>query len=206
MVLTRRSAGATHIGVIAEDESDVKVFESLTAKLIKDHLFSVKWFKGGGSGKLRRKCGAWAQNLFAKKCKIVVVIHDLDQNDEDDLRNKITKQLGSGAPGKHLILIPIQEIESWLLADRDAVKSTFSIRNLPKIPADTESIQNPKEFLRDIVTRNSKTRYVNTVHNKVLASAVSVNVVMKKCPSFRPYPEFLKVAFPNRQDWVVHFD
>ena len=53
------------IGIIAEDDSDVAVLREITLALLKPHRIGFKHFVGDGSGKLRRKCGAWARNLMA---------------------------------------------------------------------------------------------------------------------------------------------
>jgi hypothetical protein len=180
------------IGVIAEGTSDVEVLYELTSKLIDGGTFSFKKFVGHGCGKLRRKCTAWAENLIGRGCTHLVVLHDLDGNTEDKLRTELTDFVcGVGFNG-FVILIPVREIEAWLLVDPVALYSVFGMSRAPNLPSKPEAIPHPKEKLRDIIWRSCKKYYVNKIHNKKIAAAIRVNKVKKLCRSFRPYPEFIK--------------
>ena len=181
------------IGVIAEESNDVEVLYELTSKLIPESAFSFKQFVGHGCGKLRRKCGAWAETLLARGCSFLVVIHDLDRCDEAELRASLDTQIKDTQFELTVILIPIEEIEAWLLSDPKALQIVFKMRKVPKIPTQPERISNPKEFLSDLVTQKSKAQYLNTVHNRRIASALVIES-LDCCPSFARYPTFIKEA------------
>jgi len=162
------------IGVIAEDTSDVDVLYELTCKVIDENAFSFKPFVGHGCSKLRRKCAAWAVNLLKSGYPYLVVIHDLDEYDEGELRQELTKSVADIPYNAYLILIPIREIEAWLLTDAKALQKVFKLTKAPKLPGQPESIIDPKAKLKEIVWKNGKKRYVSTFHNKRIAAEMSI--------------------------------
>lgn len=178
------------IGVIAEDNSDVEVLYELTCKLIDRHSFSFGKFLGHGCGKMHRKCTAWAENLLKRGCTHLVVLHDLDNNIEQNLRAELEHCVQSISFKGYVILIPVHEIEAWLLVDANALKDVFNMKKIPKLPKRPEDIICPKEKLRDIIWRMTKKYYVNTIHNKRIASASRISKV-KTCKSFQPFPIFI---------------
>lgn len=179
------------IGVIAEDVSDVEVLYELTCKLIRENSFSFNKFVGHGGGTLRRKCAAWAKNLFLQGCTHLVVLHDLDDKNENELRSELVGYVRNIRYVGCIILIPVREIEAWLLVDDKAIKQVFSMSKRPKLPRKPEEIMHPKKKLRDIVWKETKKRYVNTIHNRKIANASRITR-LRTCRSFRPYPVFIK--------------
>jgi len=178
------------IGVIAEENNDVEVLYELTRKLTDDHAFSFKKFVGHGCGALRRKCTAWAVNLLRRGSTHLVVLHDLDTNDENQLRSELEHCVQDIGFDGYIILIPRREIEAWLLVDGKALKSVFSMSKIPKVPTNPEEIERPKEKLRDIVWKAAAKRYVNTIHNPKIAAESRISKILV-CKSFRPYPQFI---------------
>jgi hypothetical protein len=182
------------IGVIAEETNDIEVLYELTSKIIRENSFSFKHFIGHGGGTLRRKCRAWAYDLIQRGCALLVVIHDLDKRDESELRTDLEGKIEGLEFRRSLVLIPIEEIEAWLLSDANAIRNVFNMRKLPSIPSRPESISDPKEFLSALVMQNSKARYLNTIHNRQIAAELALETLEKRCPSFSRYPEFLSQA------------
>lgn len=191
------SSKAIRIGVIAEETNDVDVMYELTCKIIRENKFSLSHFVGHGCGKLRRKCKAWSEILLAKGCDHLAVVHDLDQYEEATLRKELDEYVLSIGFGQTVILIPVEEIEAWLLSDPKAVKTVFNMRRLPKIPKAPEKIKSPKEYLGRLVRNESRSQYLNTVHNRRIARELSIGA-LDRCPSFSSYPAFLTAAFPKR--------
>lgn len=187
---------AVRIGVIAEEKNDVEVIYELTCKVIRENQFAFSHFVGHGCGKVRGKGQAWAKNLLAGGCSHLVMVHDLDEREEKHLRSLLEEKIEDSDFEQKIVLIPVEEIEAWLLSDSEALKTVFNIQKLPKVPRWPETIKNPKEALGDAVQKNSKTQYINTVHNRHIAKALSI-AKLNRCPSFSPYPEFLKAAFPD---------
>lgn len=182
------------IGVITEDESDFTVLEIIASKIIQKRSFSFKKTIAHGCGALRKNCGKWAHLLQKRGCELLIVVHDLDRNDEIKLRAEIETKTRSTKYRDSLILIPKEELEAWLLADPTALKKCFQLPKTPKTPVHPEQIKSPKEFLRDLIWKHGKKRYVNTVHNSKIA--VEINpLLLEKCNSFTPYPIFLLSHF-----------
>lgn len=178
------------IGVIAEDKSDVEVVTEILAKYMARNTFSVKHFVGNGCGKVKLKCDSWYRLLFARGCEHVFLFHDLDRNDEAQLRKSLEKKLPSKDYPNSLIVIPIEELEAWLLSDAEAIQHVFSLPKKPKKIVNCESVASPKEHLADLVWLNDKKRYVNTIHNKRISEHISLEN-LKRCSSFMILDKYL---------------
>lgn len=181
---------STKIGVIAEENNDVEVLYELTSKIINEKDFAFSKFIGHGCGKLRRKTSSWAFNLLDRGCSHLVILHDLDDHDEGKLRTTLKKLIKGLDFVGFIILIPIFEIESWLLCDSDAIKKVFNLKNNPKLPWNPEAVRDPKKHLRDLVWTKCRKRYLNTIHNKKIAKEIQIHK-MSKLKSFSGYPKFL---------------
>src|SRR5437870_1552366 len=114
---------AISIGVIAEEKNDIEVLYEYTTKLVAENSFTFAQFVGHGCGKLRWKCRAWAENLVRRGCAHLVIIHDSDGGDESKLREELEKQIRTIEAKLFVVLIPIEEVEAWLLADAEAIKT-----------------------------------------------------------------------------------
>ena len=181
------------IGVIAEDKSDVKVVELLLQKYMAKNLFSIKSFVGGGCGKLKQKCASWSRLLIDQGCDHVFVFHDLDSIDrkaEVKLRALLNLKLPVIEYPQSLIVIPIEELEAWLLSDSDAIRQVFDLPKTPNQIHDCEEIASPKEYLEDVVWTIGKKRYVNTIHNSKIASLISL-ANLTRCRSYLPFHNYV---------------
>lgn len=180
-----------NVGVIAEDDSDVEVVRLVLPKIDRGKRFGVKRFVGHGCGKLKNKCCSWAGTLANRGCSVLIMVHDLDHARLPELRRTLREALNSSAIERRIVVIPIQELEAWLLTDPAALKAVFGLKKLPKCPANPENVDDPKEFLRDLIWRTSgKTRrYINTVHNRKIAEHISL-AALSKCEAFVPLRDF----------------
>ena len=156
-----------HVGVIAEDNSDIEVIRVLISKIARK-TFSIKPFAGHGCGRVRNKCNGWAEILRQRGCSVLILVHDLDMHRLAELENGLREALGQSPIQKHAIIIPVRELEAWLLADHEAIQRTFRFRRRLRQIANPESIQRPKERLRDIIEQRSDHNiiYVNTVPSR----------------------------------------
>src|SRR5712671_6506045 len=122
------------IGIIAEDQSDVAVTAELISKLIPRNRFSIRSFVGHGCGKIRAKCREWANQLRSRGCQALILVHDLDLCSLTKLRKALDTAITPCPITPHVIVIPIQEIEAWLLCDPHALRRVFSLKKAPSLP------------------------------------------------------------------------
>ena len=178
-----------NMGIIAEDDSDVGVMREITSKLLRPFNVGFKRFVGNGCGKLRRKCAAWATVLTQQGCSWIVVIHDLDFNDEDQLRTELTNALNAATHRPSIVLIPRREIEAWLLYDGAAIAKAFGANKSPKLPGNPEALPDPKKQLRTLVKKSFGKTYIHTIHNQIIARFIKVSL-LQKSKSFSPHIAF----------------
>lgn len=182
----------THkIGIIAEDMSDIEVIKIL-AKKVSGKAISSCHFVGKGCGPLKRKTPGWCKSLMTKGCAQIIMIHDRDRNNAQQLRDQLEAILGQAPQPTKVVIIPEEELEAWLLSDTAAIAAALKLRNKIKQVNHPETVGSPKEFIRDTVykTSDKKVQYVNNVHNKLIAQLANTDLIKKKCPSFRPFVNF----------------
>lgn len=186
---------AKRLGFIAEDLSDIEVLTILAKKLTVKQ-FTVSHFVGKGCGPILRKTPGWCANLLQKGCSHVVVVHDLDRHNMQELKAKLDAVLVCAPQRLKAVVIPVEELEAWLLSDVSAIAVAL---NLPKIPENIhhpETISSPKEHIGKLVRKIANTRkeYVNTVHNHLIAQKIDIKKLKKKCPSFKSFSDFIANA------------
>jgi hypothetical protein len=180
-----------NIGIIAEDQSDVAVMKELTWKMLQTRSVGFKCRVGDGCGKVRRKCGRWADNLVRSGCSWIVVVHDLDRRDERSLRAKLEQAIDGTGARATVVLIPVKEIESWLMYDPLALRTAFKGHTTPRLPPNPESLDDPKSALEKLIRLAFGKIYVNTIYNERIARHVSLNC-LDRSRSFAPYVPFVK--------------
>ena len=52
-------------------------------------------------------------------------MHDLDTNEEQTLRRELAQSLAEIPASATVVLIPVHEIESWLMYDANAIRAAF---------------------------------------------------------------------------------
>ena len=183
---------ARGVGLIAEDDSDVFVAEILIRKIARKN-FKTKQFVGRGCGKIVAKCRSWATALRQRGCSLLIVLHDLDQRQEPILRASLVDALNPCPIAHHVIVIPIRELEAWLLADHEAINRAMKLARPLNQIADPQGVPRPKERLRDLIYSRSDhtTTYVNTIHNTRIAEQLSVARIRARCTSFGPFEQFV---------------
>jgi hypothetical protein len=184
------------VGIIAEDESDVEVIDVIISKSTAAR-YSTKSFVGHGCGKIRNKCHEWAENLRERGCRLLILVHDLDAGSLRELRRALANALGDSPLKPCVIIIPVREIEAWLLADPNAIRTALNIRDPIKRIRNPEGLPRPKEYLRDLIYRTSKKKitYLNTIHNAKIARAGQI-ANFRNCESFKPLQDFIVKNLP----------
>lgn len=93
--------------------------------------------------------------------------------DKDECAPKVISEwLGGQTKNKNFIFrIAVEEIESWLLADRQNFSSFVGIRK-DLIPLDSDLIPNPKEFLVNVIRKSSKREIKTAIVPKTKSTAL----------------------------------
>ena len=182
----------TVLGVIAEGKSDVEVVGVLAGK-IAGRSIPIRSAVGRGCGRLQKHALPWARELHRRGCTRLMLVCDLDQNDLPELTARLSKALEAAPIARRVVVIPVREIEAWLLADHEAVNRAFTGRRALKQQANPESLVDPKSRLGEWVSQRSERRveYVSTVHNAQIARHAQV-AQLRRCTSFRGFEAFVR--------------
>jgi hypothetical protein len=139
----------------------------------------------GGRGKSYLHNRAAELNRTAESIPVLLLV-DLD-TPRPCPAELIARWLPQGVAANMLFRVAIMEIESWILADRVGFSTLLSI-DPKRIPTNTDSVSNPKEFLinlaaksrnrdvrEDLVPRSQSLAKVGPGYTSRLASFVSVS-------------------------------
>ena len=180
------------IGLIVEDDSDFNCLRVLIKRISKRDNISFKKIIGHGCGKIKKKALAWSETLSDRGCNVLILVQDLDRNDLNVLKCELNKILKKSSITTRLVCIPIEELEAWLLSDKKGLKDTFNLKRSPNFKGKPETIKSPKEKLRNaIYTCSNKNVMYITKHNQRIAENISVEKIIKNCPSFRELNDFI---------------
>ncbi|MBO4637644.1 MAG: hypothetical protein J5685_10915 [Clostridiales bacterium] len=135
-----------HIEILSEDKSGAYVVERLTREIItglraeadiavrphrgcgslpKDLMSRPSKFTGSLLDLLPAKCRAY-NNVYKGTDMILVAVMDSDQNDPNLLRQEMYAVMHKFAPDiRSVVGLCTEEIEAWLLGDRDAVRRAY---------------------------------------------------------------------------------
>jgi hypothetical protein len=168
------------IGVIAEDKSDIDCLKALICRICPENKPVVKGRGVGGGGNMfnPRTMHLWIQALAEDNCRYLIVVHDLDRdkntgalNDENALRARLGQAINGCAIASRCVVVPIEEIEAWLLSDR---------------------IDKPQEVHDPKLEFTKRNRNWRSSNNAKLAQTIDIALIVQKCPSFRPLHTFVQ--------------
>jgi hypothetical protein len=136
-----------HLAV--EDE----LSEAILRKVIEDcrNRFAVeKCFRKGGNSYLRKSCLAFNR---ASRFTPFIMLTDLDMHlcAPELIRNWLPEDVNPYFEFR----VAVREVESWLMADRDAFASFAGVRS-SVIPLDLDSVPDPKRFLFQVLSASRK--------------------------------------------------
>jgi Domain of unknown function (DUF4276) len=187
-------------GIVGEDNSDVEVLKHLIRRIAGDQSLTIKSKGYHGCHEMLRK-GADQIRAFNTAYDInrFVICYDSDKEDPqarfEAIKEQIVQKTKLGA--EFCALVPVQEIEAWVLADLAAVsKVILSWKPDVTIPS-PESINDPKEHLKKLSRRYKKPLYSPPTHNPEVAKHLDLQTVWNKCPSFRPLHAFVSAGQCN---------
>jgi hypothetical protein len=187
----KRDSEPPRIGIIAEDASDVKVIVELVRKICPKN-YGVSQFVGEGCGRIVGKCRTWSEQLKERGCKYLLIIHDSDRRDVKCLEKMLADGLNASPIDNYAIVIPVREIEAWLLSDENAITTAMHLRKKLGKVVSPEKVLDPKKKLGEIIYVYSEKKiiYVNTIHNQRIANACSIET-LRRCESFDAFYKFV---------------
>lgn len=181
--------------ILGEDRSDTDTLKVIVHRLLANPSLKV-YVKGySGSGELKRK-GAKQIKLYAKQgVSRFIICRDSDTRPQEEVLSEMHEAIvvPSGVAHPCCKVVPVQELEAWILADLEKVQHVIpSWRPLPKPISQPETIQHPKEHLiRLSHGANHKPRYRPVTFNPQMAKFLDLATVYTKCPSFRALKDFV---------------
>lgn len=185
-------------GILAEDRSDVDVLQSLVQRIAaaagekKSLTFKKKGYSG--CSEMIRK-GAIDIRLFVgMSVSRIIVCYDSDRCSPKERLKEVEEKIlqKSGVQVESCIVVPVQEIEAWILADMDAVKHVLTAwKSVPKSHTNPESLNDPKEHLERLSKRHGKPLYVHAIHNCKVAKHLNLDLIRERCPSFKSLYDFV---------------
>ncbi len=184
------------IGVLAEDENDCDVISALIRRILAEKQITPNQFKvrkraGKGCSKLRRKAEPWIRELAERGCRQIVMLHDLDRNDEVQLRSELNSlTIPNGM--RRLVCIPAEEIEAWFFSSPRVLFDVSGGRGSAQVHHSPHLISSPKEKLIALSRgANRKPRYSPNDNTK-LAEELELDLCAQRCQAFRELREFVR--------------
>ncbi len=140
-------------------------------------------------------------SIEESSCSTLILLQDLDEHEYSVLHRKLSAELRNCALPKNIVIIPIREIEAWLLSDNQAIRRAMKlINNIAEI-SNPEEIIDPKRKLNEIVyLKSGRTkRYLNTAHNKKIAADWNSKMFVNVRLSYH-WSDLFWIIFNNRCD------
>ena len=178
------------IGFIVEGPSDEKVVEEICQKL--QILPKVKKMRKAMNP---RKVKAFADFLLDQNCEKVIILQDSHCSDPAKMEGNLRKRLIEESLRDKIdravkICIVVHAIESWLLADEEAVGDY--LRSKVRGINNPENECKPDKVLDDIFKKNGKDYLKGGEAPREIAKRLSLESVIKRCPSFIKFKTFIE--------------
>jgi len=181
--------------VLGEDRSDAETLRVLIRRIAGNERLTVKMKGYDGCGQLLRKGARDIDEFLNQGCDRFVVAYDADRDDPAARRAEAWSQVierSRAVSPACCVVVPVEELEAWLLADVGAVTKKWPGWR-PEPIANPERVRDPKEQLEKL-SRDSqrRPRYSHAVDNPMLAGHLDLAIVERKCPSFGVLAEFVR--------------
>jgi len=186
--------------ILGEDSSDTATLAVLVRR-----LYAIKYPTRKVVPVVQRGYSGWAQ-LCRKGAREISALHKLGWRrfvvciDADGVNPKprydkaytsIVRK--AKVPKTWLIIVPVQELEAWILADIEQVSNI--IPSWHPVPiTNPKGIASPKEHLRRLSRDpvNKYIRYKEAKDNPRMANHLRIEIVASKCRSFRSLIAFVR--------------
>jgi hypothetical protein len=168
---------------------------SLVRRIASDPKLPIQKMGYNGCGELMVKGARQIQTYSKLGCRKFIICYDSDRDNPADRYKEIVDKIikKSGVAGDFCALVPVQEIESWILADLEAVTKIISSWRPTKTFTSPELQNDPKECLEKLSRgANAKPLYTHAIHNPRIAQHLNLEIIVAKCESSLPLFELVQ--------------
>lgn len=178
------------MGIIVEGESDEKVIREITNKLGVNA--KIRRSKRGAKIQSPKKTKSYVLDLLYD-CDKVVILKDSHCSDPYEKERNLEeglKELEVSFNGSIQICIVVHAIESWRLADEEAIGDylTSAVKEIKNPEDECE----PDKVLDEIFKKNGRVYLKGGVAPGEIAKRLSLEQLIKKCPSFIKFKTFIE--------------
>jgi len=170
------------VGIILEEPSADPFVKKIAEKL----GIRVKTIVSKGRERMKKKLDAYA-SLLSKDCQKILALVDSHCSDSESVeRNFVLPQIRTNVS----ICVVVHAIESWLLADPQAIARRIRSSRLRTHP-NPEALCKPEEELDRIFELHGK-KYLKGRDAEKIAEFVRPRILARKCPSFERFRDSLR--------------
>ena len=180
------------VGLIVEGDYDAVVLTELIHKCVGADIDVIARVCGPKGALMGRFPGFLEGFRYMKQGTHVdkaLVVRDADRKDPGVLRESMEAKITRRTyPFSVQLVVIIQELETWLLADSAAlsqVTQEYAGRVVSGINEPLEDIVDPKRRLQRLLS-DAKVAYTREVARKI-AAAIRLESIEARCPSFRTF-------------------
>jgi hypothetical protein len=114
--------------ILGEDESDVATLRVLVRRLADNDSLPIKVKGYGGCGEMLQKGARQLRDFRNRGCTRFIICHDADGSDPEPKRELVRVRIiqPSEIRDGYCIIVPVQELEAWILADIECAIHIFS--------------------------------------------------------------------------------
>ena len=174
-------------GIIGEEASDTQVIKVIIRNLTGAQKQKCLCQGYSGDGELFNNGARDLRSFKNQGCTKFVVCYDADGPDPSQRDERVIQEIirPAGIESDYCVVIPVQELEAWILADIQAVSKVFTGWKPSPFKENPEGVKDPKERLISENRKHfGKPKYTPSTHNPKVANYLDLFMVRKRCPSF----------------------
>ncbi|MBM4284974.1 MAG: DUF4276 family protein [Deltaproteobacteria bacterium] len=173
-------------GIVVEGFYDEQAIKTFISRLFpEDVYFMVR--NTQGRSHLNRKFTGYLDEFKHKNVDKAIVIRDQDNKCVKELIETLKSRIsGRQYPFEIIFHIIENELESWLLADENAIRKVIK-RSVPRMKMNLETLHDPKNHLSRIFSE-ANMNYTGTKAGEIALKA-NLNTIASRCPGFKRFRE-----------------
>lgn len=182
----------SNLGLLVSGESDKQALTELARKHLPSARINARTVNGPLKGKIVKTLKIFQYD--GHNYDRVIVVDDSDGKDPSAKKQRLIDDVGSRTfPFELSYLVIVQELETWLLADENALTKVSQDRGgtpISRISGTLEEIQSPKELLIRTLESAGAGPYVTETARKI-AEQSDVDRILARCPGYKEFSDAL---------------